>query len=327
MKLFTSIAVLVTFIAISLSFSTINLPLLGGGIVVAIFVFLALRGIEAEKMGQSNEIKEIVAIMKQQIQHQQETTQSIGDLLKAISNLSTQMVQNHKEILSVEEGMKNDFVAVGEKAVNAINQLKETLPIELNKTSEQLSDLMIESRKVVAEAAQGQMNYLRGLEQKLEMIIEQAKGQFGQSLEVENHQLKELLSIKDSVTKGNSQYEKVIETLGKEFTQLQKNENLVEQGFKNIKAALHQFEVKYENGLIAQSDLTTRLHEQKLAEQQKRNESTSIAIQKHEVALGKLVNQLMEITIEMSESKQVAREQILRMQDAYVKELKKRVRA
>jgi hypothetical protein len=34
----------------------------------------------------------------------------------------------------------------------------------------------------------------------------------------------------------------------------------------------------------------------------------------------------MEITIEMSESKQVAREQILRMQDAYVKELKKRVK-
>jgi hypothetical protein len=267
MKLFTSIAVLVTFIAIGLSFSTVNIPLLGGGVVVAFFIFLALKSFEAEKLGRSNEMKEIVAIMKQQIQHQQETNQSIGELSMAISDLSLRLDQNHIEVLSIEEGMKNEYVAVNEKVVNAINQLKETLPIEFSKTSEHISHLMIESRKVVAEAVLGQINYLRNLEQKLEIILEQAKHQFGQSLEVENHQLKELLNIKDSVTKGNSQNEKVIETLGKEFTQLQKNENLVEQGFKNIKAAIHQFEATNEKGLRAQSELTTRLHEQELSEQ------------------------------------------------------------
>ena len=85
------------------------------------------------------------------------------------------------------------------------------------------------------------------------------------------------------------------------------------------------------NELIAaqhkKTELDMRLHDQRLEQQQKTNNEITGAIGQHALTLHQLVDRLMEITSEMSESKDVAREQILRMQETYVNELRQRVRA
>lgn len=191
MKIYATIAVLITFIAASFCFAPVNYPLLAGGGIVSILVFFALKHIEIENRSKANEMKQLLDAIKFQAAHHQEAAQNLVHLTKVVTDLSAGLDNDLKKIIMGQDSLKNELIAV-------------------------------------------------------------QKAEVGQIIE------------------------------------------------------------------------STR---QNLEQQQKANAEISNTIREHALTLHELVDQLMAITSQMSESKDVVREQILRMQEAYVNELRQRVRA
>ncbi|WP_339323567.1 hypothetical protein [Paenibacillus sp. FSL W8-0194] len=173
MKIYAPIAVLITFIAASFCFAPVNYALLGGGGIVSILVFFALRHNEIEDRSKANEMNQLLDAVKLQAAHHQEVAQNLIHLTKVVTDLSAGLDNDLKKIIMGQESLKNELIAVQKAEIGQIIETTRQNLEQHQKANAEISNTIREQALTLHELVDQLMAITSQMSESKDVVREQ----------------------------------------------------------------------------------------------------------------------------------------------------------